>query len=758
MKFEEGAIFMLRNLVWFLSVGVSVLSGCGGSSTETSPGSNSVAKAPDTANAVAVSPPSTPSVASEEMVRILKAYKALPGAIDRTTFEVKARAAALGQDPQAAFAFVRDQVVTEPYPGVLRGAAGTLSAGAGNNLDKSLLLGALLAEGGHAVRYAHCELGTDQARNIVKAYFAESSAPTFHEADLTTALTSALELQGLPKERSAEIAAARDRTRDWLDTAVARTSDDDFKLVREKLTRAGIKQESVDTTQTLIDEARQHYWLQLKSGNDWQDFDPSNSGAVAGRSICRATETFDTLPANLYQSITLTVRNEYLNKGALTSAIALTKRIIVSEHYGDVLQFSNEVSEQSDLLKAPPKRMRPALTIGTAVTYGDEFEYDPAASGAAGFDPFGSALSGGEEEPPKLAAQWLDFAIEAPGRKSTVSRAIVDAVPPRERAEGRITTVPVPDLLLLSLIPTHAIAITAGRIQSGAAIESAYGSLDIDAAGRIYAGRDGSKKPSDDDVMEVATHMLGVYALQFGIASERALATSAAQAGAHLRVVRDQPMITIAGFSLHLNTKGELNLRASIDLRHDVIRVAHDGPGYSEQAFWENVRHGLVDGAIERHLPMAGNTAAPSSLSQTYDTSATVATAMAKGIDVRAVTGADAAALLKGDLADAGGERLLAEVGDGIAMVGPVQSLPAGGEPRFGIWTVDLRTGQVNALVDSGLRAVIVDYSLRAKAMAVLQVAIAVCLRAGARDCTGLISQWMRIAQEFIIQLSVHGV
>jgi hypothetical protein len=762
---------MLKSSTYVLAIVSAALVACGKSPSEPSPGGQNsrpsqaaegAGSSADNTTGTAAQAATLPSVllGPGEAIRILTASKMLPSMIDRAAFDVKARAAALGSDPQASFRFVRDQITTEPYPGVLRGATGTLSARSGNDLDKALLLGRLLEEGGHTVRYAYCELDTDRARNLVKSYFGDSrSSKSVDEFNVAPPLERALEAQGIPRARSAEITSGRARARASLDASIASTADSDLKLVKERLASAGIKPAPIDGTPALLGEARNHYWLQLKAGSDWQDLDASVRGTAAAEPLCRASKTFEKLPADLYQAITVSVRNEYLKNGALTAMMALTKRILVSDHYGDVLFFSNEVSGQSELLTAAPKRLTPALTLGTSVTRGEEYEYDAAAAGGGGFDPFGSALSGGEDEPPKLVAQWLDFTIEAPGRKTLVSRAIVDTVPPGERAKGKITTVPVPDLLLLSLLPGHAIAITAGPAHSGAVIESTYGSLDIEAATRTLDALDKGAKAQDEDVLALATHMLGAYALQFGFASERTLAKAAVSAGPHLMMVRDQPMITIAGFALTLNAKGQAQLRVSTDLRHDMVRIAADGTGYAEQAFWENVRHGLVDGAIERHLPFTSHPSGTASVSRDYfDTSSAMNAAAAGGVAIRAASGADALKLLQGDLAAADGERLVAEVGDGIAMIAPIRPLPATPEPRFGVWTVDLTTGHLNSLVNNGLRAVIVDYTLRAKALAILQVAIAACLRVSGRDCTGLIDQWTRIAQELIIQLAEHGV
>src|SRR5262249_16265813 len=47
-------------------------------------------------------------------------------------------------NPGRIVRFVREEVSSEKYPGVLRGALGTLWSGAGNDIDRTLLLAALL--------------------------------------------------------------------------------------------------------------------------------------------------------------------------------------------------------------------------------------------------------------------------------------------------------------------------------------------------------------------------------------------------------------------------------------------------------------------------------------------------------------------------------------------------------------------------------------------------------------------------------------
>ena len=84
------------------------------------------------------------------------------GPDDPTDPFVTAEAAALNQDPNQIYAFVRDQVKFEAYPGSLRGARGTLWAMAGNTLDKASLLVALLQASGYTTQYEHTTLNSTQ--------------------------------------------------------------------------------------------------------------------------------------------------------------------------------------------------------------------------------------------------------------------------------------------------------------------------------------------------------------------------------------------------------------------------------------------------------------------------------------------------------------------------------------------------------------------------------------------------------------------
>jgi hypothetical protein len=645
-----------------------------------------------------------------ELGRILKAYQEIPGAADRTSFDVTARAAALGPDPVAAFSFVRDGIANEIYPGVLRGAAGTLSARAGNDLDKAVLLAALLRHGKQQVRYAHCPLSPSLADVRTRTAFGPTGKPRFEESDITQPLRAALVRNGISPKRSEELVAIRKRSRAWLDDAVQRTSAGDLAIVRDALGRADIRPQ-LQPGAVVPRDAGGHYWLQMEATEGWMDFDASIPEAKPGQTFCSADETYAEIPDGLYQTITVSVRNEYLSGSTLSSRVVLQHQVRVSDQYGKIL-FVDNLGETTPGQQTLPKTLIPTLRLDTDTIVGSEYSPTGEASAPAlgGADMFG-ALMGGESPsaPAPLVAQWIDLVFEAPGRKVEESRAVTDLVDARQRASGTISMKPDQAVVVASLAQTCALAISAGPIQPAEAFERIYGNVDPDAAGRAFDAADPANPDEalDKDLAEASDATLASYAVSYALAAERALAQLSSSAGPHLRLTRDQPMVTIANFSIRPRpTDSGLRGSLSLDVRHNMVGVTSDSGDYAEAAFWANAQHGLVDGALEHHLAGAALRSAgrQAGAATGIDTTGLLATARERGIEIRAETGPRAMELLRGELAPAGGHRLIAEIRGATAAILPTRPVPVGDDQRLGLWTTDLRTGHVTALVDTGLR------------------------------------------------------
>lgn len=213
-------------------------------------------------------------------------------AIDPAEFDLKRKAAKLGKDPGEIFAFVRDEIGYEPYAGALRGAVGCLRAGAGNHVDKALLLDALLRLAEHKTRLAFGTLAEPERMILDQANqhltLAEEGQP-----DLPYYLDS----PALVEERR----AARERME---------------KHVRARLERltaalgpvAKAEQRPPPTAIPVSegpDRTVPHVWVQLLQAGKAVDLDPSFPFAEPGQAFTKVVRTGATAPEEMWHRVTI---------------------------------------------------------------------------------------------------------------------------------------------------------------------------------------------------------------------------------------------------------------------------------------------------------------------------------------------------------------------------------------------------------------------------------------------------------------------
>ncbi len=90
----------------------------------------------------------------------------LQGAVDQTRFDPEKWLDKLEYDANEVLKAVSEQIGFQPYPGVLRGVAGTLRARAGNSLDQALLLAYLLKSAGYEARITRGTLDDIEAARL----------------------------------------------------------------------------------------------------------------------------------------------------------------------------------------------------------------------------------------------------------------------------------------------------------------------------------------------------------------------------------------------------------------------------------------------------------------------------------------------------------------------------------------------------------------------------------------------------------------
>ena len=369
-----------------------------------------------------------------------------PGAPD----PVADLATALGNDPERIFRFVQDEVRYEPYAGMLRGAAGTLLARAGNSVDQAVLLASLLQQGGVPVRFVTGALD----RIAVDALMASTvtdveTARTWldqalvSDADVASGITWAAsagpvppaQIAGLPTLKQLAEGLAADRAT-YAPVAAAQLQRS-LDTITTTLATAGIVVPGQVTGMPAL-ERTGHAWVQWSDGTTWSDLDPSIAGGTA---TAANTGPLDQLPDELRHRIDFTVTAETYLGGALTQEPIL-----------EASTFADELVYRGVLFTHVPAKALGDINlvggIGAGTLYNAVLVTGPdvhlgttsvSIGGSSGGDPFGGALSGGDGGivDGEAAAEWLDVRVTSPGSEPAVARrAIFDRIGQVVRESG----------------------------------------------------------------------------------------------------------------------------------------------------------------------------------------------------------------------------------------------------------------------------------------------------------------------------------
>jgi hypothetical protein len=264
-------------------------------------------------------PPPKPSYeqAREQLALFLKTLKRIRQSLNDVSFDPHARAEATGPDIGSLFRFVRDEIVFEPYLGVLRFAEGTLMSGAGNSFDKSLLLASMLDSQGFNVRFARARL-TDELSRMVLATMAAPKLAVLENplADLNDpSLAQAMQDLGMTApEANATLGHARTRVTGFL-RSLGKGSDFSEALLMRKLADKGVSLEASDTdsNSALLEVARDHCWVQVLVDGKWTDLDPSAGSLKFGSRLARPDWIGQQIPATLLYRVHALIRIQQKN-------------------------------------------------------------------------------------------------------------------------------------------------------------------------------------------------------------------------------------------------------------------------------------------------------------------------------------------------------------------------------------------------------------------------------------------------------------
>ena len=167
--------------------------------------------------------------------------------IDLGHVTVERFAKAIGNNPEALFAFVRDEILSEPYLGCLRGARGTLMARAGNSLDRALLVSELFKASGYRTQLVRGILPREKGDALAQDFFSSVSAPP----------------PGAQTTSAQDHSVASTPTKKTVRTISDALSSPDH-AVAAPVSMEDISRQSTD-----------HFWARYEKDGAWIDLDPT---------------------------------------------------------------------------------------------------------------------------------------------------------------------------------------------------------------------------------------------------------------------------------------------------------------------------------------------------------------------------------------------------------------------------------------------------------------------------------------------------
>lgn len=243
-------------------------------------------------------------------------------------FDPAARADELA-DANAIFAFVRDRIHTDAYPGVMRGAAGTLQARAGSSADKALLMATLLGAKGIPYRFVHAGLSDQELATVVAAVNAPPPSPQAYD------LSAAFKALGV------DVAAARGgaaKVRKRVEAGTDATIETSREATDALLATLKSKNVALATDDAALRQAwnaslRDHWWLQVQQNGNWIDEDPTLPDAQPGTHLgaTPSTDALDSLPDTVQTTMTVRLVGISIAGGAMQTSTLAEKQMKLAD-------------------------------------------------------------------------------------------------------------------------------------------------------------------------------------------------------------------------------------------------------------------------------------------------------------------------------------------------------------------------------------------------------------------------------------------
>jgi len=625
--------------------------------------------------------------------------------VDRT-----AKADQLGADTANLFAFVRDEVAFEIYPGVLRGARGTFLGRAGNAFDKCLLLSDLLKSHGLKTRFVRGTLTENNVQLLL--HQAQSAKPVVKKSSAIG--------KASPAQQKAE--------RDMQDLLKGVSEDQAF--IEKMLAQA--KQPAADEP-PLAKEVQGHCWLEVWLNGHWVALDPSFPGAKIGDAFAVPESIVNDLPADLFHSVTIRVRVEKGKDDVLKMRTVLEKTWPTADLAGAAIQFYNVPDKVRPDASNKMPRFLPVLFVDGKEAFKEGFDMNgdsvpPEAfvksEVAEAIERVGDVLAPDPKEKEKtpafgLTGQWVDFEVRGPGQQPRIhTRTILDRIDPNDRRIGRFKgMLPAygdPQRVRNLLFTYWEIGIEPGFLNMGCLVgplrDHISAARDVCAAQALptFDAKDPDASMGDR-AFKSSVKSLSLPVVSLGLANRAAGLMLASQQFPDCHFYYATPGIVIFKQQQDLGAKGEVIHREGFDIVANSFRVINAKGAARARTLTMSL--GILQTRLELLL-QASKGAKGEARGPIQNTVAVLDEARKQNVPLILLDGAAKPDLASLAISVQARHNLKQELDSGFLVIVPTRSVQLGDKQFTAWWRIDPASGTTLGVIESGEGAALNDYVL----------------------------------------------
>lgn len=467
----------------------------------------------------------------------------------RPTFDPQNLARQAGTEPQKIFAYVRDTLATQPYPGTMRGPLGTVFSGGGSPADKAWVLGALLISQNIPVQYVHTALSDDDANRIITAVESSTSAgaPT---PDAASSPVPAAMVDFAKKYNA--YANSTD------DALISQAQGATVKLLDQS--GAHLAGSDAAARAQAVADLRDHWWVRAQIDGSWTDLDPTLPDAAPGTHVGGPPSDApqDALPDALHTQVTMTLAAAYDDS---TTATLATRTASTVELYDQPVEFGFANNATIETIPQTTN-FTPFISMGGQRTVGTPLSIDPQSH-------------------PALSSLTLTVSTNSPGRPArTYTRTIFDRSAGQQPAYALQT-------LYYGLVVSGDVGTAFDMQEEAVGIASVHAQLDYVAKAD---GKEGGFAPN-------GAMLFPIPALRYLAADEHLRGRMEASSG--YRFYIDRPQIVFFRHRLTPGRQNAVQVAEGIDVFDNGMAALAAQGGAAVQA---NAVRGYADDEIERRV------------------------------------------------------------------------------------------------------------------------------------------------------------